>query len=52
MEEVLGIENKNKFKELKVEVAERSPAALGTYVKPNEVLFHHETRNQVLWERF
>ncbi len=50
--ETLGEENKRKYLELKSDVAMRSPHALGTYVKPDEITFHHEVRNQVLWSRF
>ncbi|MDP4008282.1 MAG: glutamine synthetase family protein [Candidatus Peregrinibacteria bacterium] len=52
IEKILGIENKEKYGELKREVAMRSPQTLGTQVKPAEVLFHHEIRNQVIWEEF
>lgn len=52
IEKILGTENKRKYAELKRSVAVRSPQALGTEVKPGEVLFHHEVRNQVLWEKF
>ncbi len=52
MGKILGEDNKRKYGELKRSVAERSPQALGARVKSNEVLFHHEIRNQVLWEEF
>ncbi len=52
IKEVIGQVNLDKYLTLKKEVAERSPLSLGAYVKNNEVLFHHEVRNQMLWSRF
>ena len=49
---ILGAENKQKYGDLKREVAGRSPMTLGTTVKPSEVLYHHEITNQVVWEHF
>lgn len=50
--EILGKENHTKYAEMKREVAERSPRALGTHVKSGEVLFHHEITNQLIWSEF
>ncbi len=52
MATIMGEENKEKFAERKVAVAERSPKELGTMVKTTEILFHHEVTNQYLWSRF
>ncbi len=52
MKEILGEENHRKYAELKTEVAHRSPRALGTKVKTEEVIYHHEIRNQMLWDEF
>jgi len=52
MEEVLGADVKRKYLERKVEAAERSPKALGTQVKPGEILYHHEVTNQYIWSQF
>lgn len=50
--EAIGVENKEKFAERKVFVAERCPKELGTLVKDGEVLFHHEVSNQYLLAQF
>ncbi len=52
MKDILGEENHRKYAELKLEVAHRSPRALGTRVKTEEVIYHHEVRNQMLWDGF
>jgi glutamine synthetase len=44
--------NHEKFLELKVAVAERCPKLLGTRIKTEEILFHHEVTNQYLWGKF
>ena len=49
---VMGEVNLSKFVELKEDAAHRCPAALGTRVKSGEVWYHHEVRNQVLWNQF
>lgn len=49
---VLGDSVYKKYLKLKEDVAERSPQALGTFVKTGEVIFHHEIRNQYLWSQF
>ncbi len=52
VESAIGKTNKAKYLSLKKEVAERSPKALGKYIKNSEILFHHEIRNQMLWDKF
>lgn len=44
--------NHEKFLELKVAVAERCPKLLGSRIKTEEILFHHEVTNQYLWGKF
>lgn len=50
--EIIGKENKEKFIERKLAVADRSPKELGNVVKTSEVVFHHEVTNQFLWGQF
>ena len=50
--EILGEENKEKFVERKLAAADRCPRELGTMVKTEEVIFHHEVTNQHIWARF
>lgn len=52
MKELLGSENHEKFFELKLASADRCPKELGTMVKTEEILFHHEVTNQYIWKRF
>ena len=49
---ILGQENKDKFVSFKQAAADRSPKALGTFVKDSEIIYHHEVTNQVLWNDF
>ncbi len=42
----------DKFIELKQASADRCPKELGTMVKTEEILFHHEVTNQQIWKRF
>lgn len=49
---ILGNENKDKFVNYKQAAADRSPKALGTFVKDSEIVYHHEVTNQVLWNDF
>lgn len=48
----LGSETKEKYVERKIAVANRCPKELGSIIKAEEVLFHHEITNQYLWSRF
>jgi len=50
--ELFGEGVHEKFAELKLASAERSPKALGTKVKRSEVQYHHEVTNQYLWNDF
>lgn len=50
--EMLGEATKERFVERKVSSADRCPRDLGTLVKTEEVLFHHEVTNQHLWRMF
>jgi glutamine synthetase len=50
--ELLGDEAHSKYVELKQRAADRCPKELGTRVKREEVMFHHEVTNQFLWSQF
>lgn len=50
--ELLGPENRDKYVEQKLNSANRCPRDLGSLVKTEEVLFHHEITNQFIWSRF
>jgi len=52
MKDVMGEDNHRKYGKLKTEVAHRAPRSLGTKVKAEEVLYHHEVTNQLLWSDF
>ena len=52
MTSIFGEENKDKFVSYKQAAADRSPKALGTFVKDSEIVYHHEVTNQVLWNDF
>lgn len=52
MKELLGEENQMKFIDLKLASANRCPRELGTMVKTEEILFHHDVTNQYIWKRF
>jgi len=43
---------KARYADLKQASADRCPRALGTFVKSQEVQFHHEVYNQFLWNLF
>jgi glutamine synthetase len=43
---------KEKYAELKAASADRCPRQLGTFVKAQEVQYHHEVYNQYLWNLF
>jgi glutamine synthetase len=49
---LLGEDVKARFADLKQASADRCPRLLGTFVKPQEVQFHHEVYNQFLWNQF
>ncbi|MFH0981064.1 MAG: glutamine synthetase family protein [Planctomycetota bacterium] len=50
--DLLGEELQARFAELKQMSADRCARDLGTLVKRNEVMFHHEVTNQFLWGQF
>ena len=52
LRKIMGEFSHDKFYEIKKEVIDRAPKNLGTEVKQGEVIFHHEVRNQILWNRF
>ncbi|RMD84494.1 MAG: glutamine synthetase [Candidatus Dadabacteria bacterium] len=52
MKKILGEDTHAKFLDLKRASADRCPRELGTMVKTEEILFHHEVCNQYIWERF
>ncbi len=49
---LLGAEVKSRYADLKQAAANRCPRLLGTFVKAEEVQFHHEVYNQSLWNQF
>jgi glutamine synthetase len=49
---LLGEDVKGRYGDLKQASADRCPRLLGTFVKPQEVQFHHEVYNQFLWNLF
>lgn len=50
--EILGECVRDKFAEVKLNAAHRSPRKLGSFIKPSEIVFHHEVTNQYLWNQF
>ncbi len=52
IDEILGEDVKTRYLEQKQNVANRNPKELGKTIKNEEVLYHHEITNQVLWNRF
>ena len=49
---LLGSDVKERYADLKQASADRCPRALGTFVKAQEVQYHHEVYNQYLWNLF
>jgi glutamine synthetase len=49
---LLGEEVKTRYADLKQASADRCPRLLGTFVKAQEVQYHHEIYNQYLWNLF
>jgi glutamine synthetase len=49
---LLGEDVKGRYADLKQGSADRCPRLLGTFVKPEEVQYHHEVYNQYLWNLF
>ncbi len=52
MGQILHPVNQIKYAEFKQAAADRSPKALGAFIKPSEIIYHHEVTNQVLWHKF
>ncbi len=52
IDELLGSDVKERYAELKQASADRCPRLLGTVVKANEIQFHHDVYNQLLWNQF
>ncbi len=52
MGDILGEDVKKRFADLKQASADRCARLLGTFVKPQEVQYHHEVYNQFLWNLF
>jgi glutamine synthetase len=50
--ELLGSDVKSRYADLKQASADRCPRQLGTFVKTQEVQYHHEVYNQYLWNLF
>jgi glutamine synthetase len=50
--ELLGEDVKGRYADLKQGSADRCPRLLGTFVKTQEVQYHHEVYNQYLWNLF
>jgi glutamine synthetase len=50
--ELMGNNAKTRFVDLKRASADRCPKLLGTFVKTQEVQYHHEIYNQALWNLF
>lgn len=49
---IMGERTHAKYAQLKRMVADRCPKELGERIKPNEIMFHHEVTNQLLWSMF
>jgi len=49
---LLGADVKERYADLKQASADRCPRLLGTFVKAQEVQYHHEVYNQYLWNLF
>src|SRR5947207_787252 len=49
---LLGKDVKSRYTELKQASADRCPRLLGTFVKAQEVQYHHDVYNQFLWNMF
>ncbi|MBV8246112.1 MAG: glutamine synthetase [Candidatus Eremiobacteraeota bacterium] len=52
IEKLLGEDVKARYADLKQASADRCPRLLGTFVKAQEVQYHHEVYNQYLWNLF
>ncbi len=52
MTDIFGERTADKLVELKQAAADRCPKELGSLIKREEVMFHHEVTNQFLWGQF
>jgi len=50
--DILGDDVKGRYADLKQASADRCPRLLGTFVKTQEVQYHHDVYNQFLWNLF
>jgi glutamine synthetase len=50
--EILGEDVKGRYADLKQASADRCPRLLGSFVKTQEVQYHHDVYNQFLWNLF
>jgi glutamine synthetase len=50
--EILGDDVKGRYADLKQASADRCPRLLGTFIKTQEVQYHHDVYNQFLWNLF
>jgi glutamine synthetase len=50
--EILDPVVQEKFADVKLNSAHRSPRQLGSLIKPGEIIYHHEVTNQYLWNQF
>ena len=51
-DDLLGADVKRRYADLKQASADRCPRLLGSFVKAQEVQYHHEVYNQYLWSLF
>lgn len=49
---ILGDSNKEKYVSFKEAAANRSPRELGTKIKVDEIIYHHDVTNQYFWNNF
>ena len=52
IEKMIGSDVHEKYHDLKEKRANRCPKSLGNLVKKEEVIYHHEVTNQILWGKF
>ena len=49
---ILGKDVQEKYADVKLNAAHRSPRRLGSLIKTSEIIYHHEVTNQYLWNQF
>jgi len=52
IKEILGESVQERFTDLKLTTANRSPRVLGSLIKQSEIQFHHDVSTQYLWSQF